>query len=141
MSYITQSDLESRVPPAFIVQALDDDGDGEADAGLWDKVASAVDAQINGRLEGRYAVPLAAPVPAVVIEAALVLAAEALYLRRGISGDQNPWSKQADGIRDRLERIGSGKEALKNEVSPARSGGAVIGEPARTFDAAGRLMV
>lgn len=141
MAYTTQSALASRVPPTFIVQALDDNGDGEADEGLWDLVSSGVDAQINGRLEGRYAVPLAEPFPAVVTEAALVLAAEALYLRRGLSGDQNPWSKQANDIRARLERIGAGKEALKNEIAPARSGGSVIGETSRTYDGSGRLMV
>lgn len=140
MPYVTQSDLESRVPAAFITQALDDNGDGEADAGLWDKVAAAVDAQINGRLEGRYAVPLAAPLPSVVTEAALVLAAEALYLRRGLSGDQNPWAKQAEAVRERLERIGTGKAELTYQSTPAKPGGSVIGEPSRVFDPAGRLM-
>jgi phage gp36-like protein len=140
MPYVLQSALKGKVPDDLLLQALDDNADGVADEGIWDAISADVDRAIDGRLEGRYTVPLAAPLPAVVAEAAIVFAAEAVYMRRGLAGDQNPWTKQADGFRKRLEAIGTGEQPLKNDVVPVKSGGAVISEPSRTYDEAGRLM-
>jgi phage gp36-like protein len=140
MSYILQSALKGKVPNDLLLQALDDNADGVEDDGVWDSIAADVDRAIDGRLEGRYTVPLAAPLPAVVAEAAIVFAAEAVYMRRGLAGDQNPWTKQADAFRKRLEAIGAGEQTLKNDLAPVKSGGAVISEPSRTYDEANRLM-
>jgi len=141
MSYILQTALKGKVPDDLLLQALDDNADGVADDGIWDTIAADVDRAIDGRLEGRYTVPLAAPLPAVVVEAATVFAAEAVYMRRGLAGDQNPWIKQADAFRKRLESIGSGEMPLNNTVVPAKSGGAVISEPSRTYNESGTMMV
>lgn len=141
MSYVTQTDLKSRMKAVVIVEALDDDGDGSADPGVWDKIAEDVDKAVNGRLEGRFRVPLADPLPYVVRDGAVILAAEALYLRRGRSGEANPWSKQADAFRARLERIGRGEEPLLYNESPAASGGAAITEESKTYNASGEMMV
>lgn len=141
MSYILQTALKGKVPDDLLLQALDDNADGMADDGIWDTIAADVDRAIDGRLEGRYAVPLAAPLPAVVIEAATVFAAEAVYMRRGLAGDQNPWIKQADAFRKRLEAIGAGEQPLKNNVTPAKSGGSVITEPSRVYDPSNRLIL
>ena len=141
MSYILQTALKGKVPDDLLLQALDDNADGVADDGIWDTIAADVDRAIDGRLEGRYAVPLAAPLPAVVIEAATVFAAEAVYMRRGLAGDQNPWIKQADAFRKRLEAIGSGEQPLKNNFAPAKSGGSVITEPSRVYDPSNRLIL
>jgi hypothetical protein len=141
MPYIVQTDLEAKVPATLILQALDDNADGVQDDGLWDKVYTAVENEIHGVLEGRYAVPFASPYPSVVVTAAFVLMAEAIYLRRGLAGDQNPWTKQAADIRKTLADIGSGDKPLKYEVTPAQTGGAVISEPAKTYQEGGLLMV
>lgn len=141
MSYFLRSELEAKVPALLIVQALDDDGDGVEDAGKWDALVADVERAIDGRLEGRFTVPLAAPQPAVVHESAVVLAAEAIYMRRGLAGDQNPWVKQADALRARLEKIGSGDLPLTPQAQPAQSSGAVIGESARLHDESGRMLV
>lgn len=141
MAYILQSALKGKVPDDLLLQALDDDADGVADDGVWESIAEDVDQAINGRLEGRYAVPLAEPLPSVVLESATVFAAEAIYLRRGLSGDQNPWTKQADTFRKRLEDIGSGLQPLTNAIKAVKSGGAVIGEEARLYDESNRLLV
>jgi phage gp36-like protein len=140
MPYILQTALKGKVPDDLLLQALDDNGDGVADEGVWDAISADVDRASDGRLEGRYTVPLAAPHPAVVAEAAIVFAAEGVYMRRGLAGDQNPWTKQADTFRKRLEAIGAGEQTLKNDLAPVKSGGAVISEPSRTYDEANRLM-
>ena len=141
MAYISQSDLEAHIPPQFIVEALDDDRDGVADSGLWEKLAAAVDRAINSRLAPRFSVPFAAPVPDLVAEAALVFAGEMVFRRRGVADEANPWAEQAGAMRTRLERIGRGDEELTAGTTAARPGGAIIGERARVYDKAGRLMV
>ena len=141
MAYFLRSELEAKVPHLLVVQALDDDQDGEEDPGNWDALVAEVGRQIDGRLEGRFAVPLAEPHPAVVREAAVIFAAEAVYLRRGFGGEQNPWLSQANASRARLEKIGRGDLPLTYQAQPEQSSGAVIGEPARMHDASGRMMV
>jgi phage gp36-like protein len=140
MSYVAQTDLKGKIPDDLLLQALDDNNDGVADDGVWDQIAADVDKAINGPLEGRYTVPLAAPYPSVVQDAAVVFACEAIYMRRGLAGDQNPWIKRADALRKRLEAIGNGDQPLTATATPAKSGGAVIGESARLYDESGRLM-
>src|SRR4051812_25432138 len=98
MNYVEQTDLVGLLPAATIVQALDDDGDGAADVGIFASVADTVSRDIDGRLGQRYATPFPYPYPAVVTNAARVLAMEALYTRRGKTGDANPFAKQADAI-------------------------------------------
>jgi len=54
MAYITQLDLTGKIEARLITQALDDNGDGEADAGAWDRVYAGVESAINGALAARY---------------------------------------------------------------------------------------
>lgn len=131
MPYVIQSDLDGKIPAQLLLQALDDNGDGLADDGVWDKIVVDVESAINSRLEGNYTIPLAEPIPAIISEAAKVLAAEAVYLRRGLAGDQNPWVKQADAMRKRLEEIGSGDKPLKPDTAPQGPSGIVITETSR----------
>lgn len=140
MAYITQSDVAACVEPGLIVQALDDDKDGAADEGRWEQVLAAVEGEINGVLAVRYTIPFSGPVPAAVKHATLVLTAEALYLRRGMTGDQNPWTARARDVRERLARIAAGDEQLSAAVSRVGAGGAAIVEPSKTHEPSGRLM-
>lgn len=140
MSYVLQADIEADIPAAFLVQALDDDGDGEIDSGAWDKVAVAVGNDIDGALGQKFSVPIPAPFPAVVKAAARILALWHLYQRRGFHGDANPWEVEAKRTRDKLDKIGSGKEALTPDNLGKMPGGIVITEPAKTYDPGGNLM-
>ena len=141
MPYVTQSELEAVIPRDYIVEALDDDKDGQADEGVWDNVYAAVAAAIEGPLGQRYSVPFSNPFPAVVVEAARVLAAEALFLRRGRAGDHNPWTARADAVRKRLEAIAEGKAPLTAGATSVPGGGTVISEDSKLYDEAGRVMV
>ena len=132
MSYIAQSDLSGMVPPAFVVEALDDDRDGSADASAWTAVEADAASQIDSRLGGRYTVPFTEPLPALVIEAAKVFCAEALYLRRGQSGDANPFLSRANDLRKRLQAIGAGEMPLSPTAAKTRPPVSVITGSMRT---------
>ena len=136
MPYVAQADIEGRIPPGFLLQALDDDNDGVADA--WDSVASAVGAYIDGVLGGRYEVPFTGTLPAAVVTAAQILACEMCYSRRGVTADANPWTAQADAIRGVLNKIAEGKAPLTPGKKPVNPPGKLISEDSRLYDPAGR---
>jgi phage gp36-like protein len=115
MPYVELSDLEGQIPPEFLTQALDDNNDDYIDA--WEKVQESACEEVDALLEGRFSVPLAAPVPRVVKRAAITFACELCYRRRGTPDDQNPWVKRADATRKMLAMITAGD--LKLQAQPA----------------------
>lgn len=129
MAYTTQAKIEANLPPAFLVDALDDDRDGDADTGLLDAVIASADTRIDGILGQKYETPFS-PVPAVVAEASLIFTLCALYRRRGIADDANPWAKRETQVEAKLNRIGSGAEMLTYETPKAKPSGKVIGTDA-----------
>lgn len=140
MPYVLQSEIEADIPPTFLVEALDDDNDGQADAGLWDKVAESVATEIDGTLGQRFAVPFSSPIPAIVKQAAKVFSLEKLYARRGTPEAQNPWAKQAAAFREKLTRIAKGEEPLTPEIQRAKPSVTAITEPAKTTSSTGSLL-
>lgn len=140
MPYVEQTDIEALIPAEFLLQALDDDQDGEADPGVWDKLVVAVGDEIDGALGQKYTVPFATPYPSVVKAAAKVLALWSLYQRRGLAGDRNPWESEAKRQRDKLDRIGKGLDPLTPDNLGKKPGGVVITETAKTYDGNGNLM-
>ena len=140
MSYFTRAEIELRIPPAYLKGALDDDGDGAEDPGLYDALAEQADGAVDALLEGRFAVPFATA-PRRVREAALVFACEMLYARKGVGANENPWTKRAETEREALAEIAAGNAPLEAESAEDLDGGAVLTEDARTYDASGRVMV
>lgn len=138
--YHTRESIEALVPPTFLLDALDDDRDGEEDAGIYDAVAASASESVDAYLGGRYAVPFATP-PALAATASRVLCLEALYQRRGFSRDTdppNPWAAQAADWRARLGRIAAGEEPLRPD--PGNAGVVdTVTEPSRTTSASGRM--
>lgn len=132
MSYLTQADLATLIPPEFIVEALDDDGDGGADPGLWDAVATEVSEAVDGYLAQRYSLPLPLPLPPLVSQAAKIFACELLHQRRGLFGDKNPFHRRADDLREKLQAISSGESPLSAAATPAAPSISIISEPAGT---------
>lgn len=139
--YVALSDLSGLIPGAFAAEALDDDGDGVADTGVWTQIAADVARFIDGVLGGRFAVPFTAPLPAIVVSAAKVLACEQLYIRRGRKAEDNPFASQASAVRKQLASIAIGKEALSPSAERARASVSIVSEPAKTFSANGRSAV
>lgn len=135
MAYTTREAITASIPPQFLVEALDDDGDGLEDAGLFDEVMAAACGDVDAYLAQRFTVPLTEPAPAIVKTAAEVFTLEKLYLRRGYAGERNPWTERADELRRRLQAIGDGEAALEVTLGPAKPSAVLIGEKSRLYDA------
>ena len=128
MSYVTQTQITAALPPERLRDALDDDRDGVADAGLLDQVIARASQAVDGYLASRFAVPFTAPVPPVVGEATAVFTLELLYARRLVTGESNPWKAQADTWRERLQRIGAGELPLDASIKASFYPGAIVSE-------------
>jgi phage gp36-like protein len=117
MAYTTQSQIESAIPAQHLNDALDDDRDGAADAGVLDQVIASADQAVDAYLGGLYTTPFASP-PAAVQEASFIFACERIYDRRQIL-EKNPFRDRADAWRSRLEKIGAGKLPLDAAIEAA----------------------
>lgn len=143
MPYVLRTELTAAVPADLAAQLLGAGGDA-----TWAAIEASVSRAIDGRLAARYTVPLPEPVPAIVRDAALVLAAEALYQQAGYFDAQNPWTKRAECIRGTqgqqggqeglLDRLAAGDPPLYAAAvqAPKRTASAIT-EPAGTHSAAG----
>ena len=138
-NYVEMTDLVGLLPPVHITEALDDDNDGVADAAAWASVQDTVSRDIDGRLGQRYTTPFQYPFPAVVVSAARILALEALYGRRGQKDDKNPYGKQADTQRTKLDAIGAGTQPLQPGTKRAEPSATAITEESKTKPAKGTL--
>ncbi len=140
--YFTLEEIAAKVPSALLLEALDDNADGQIDQPVWAKVAAASCNEVDGILGQSYAVPFAsAPdTPALVASAARVFCWETLYLRRG-HGDAktNPFITAADSMRLKLDAIAAGKEALTPSATRPSPSVVAITEPARTSSHYGNL--
>lgn len=115
--YVELSDLEGQIPPQFLLQALDDDGDGVMDA--WPVVQAAAAEDVDALLEGRFPVPLTmTPLPRIIRMAARTFACELCYRRRGVADADNPWKGRADAVRKQLEKITAGDLQLSVQPPP-----------------------
>jgi phage gp36-like protein len=139
MNYVETTDLLGIIPTAHLTEALDDDGDGVADAGVFCSVADTVSRDIDARLGQRYSTPFVYPYPAVVVFAARILALEALYARRGQKDDKNPYGKQAEAQRAKLDAIGAGTQPLQPGQQRADPSATAITARAHTTPAPGQL--
>lgn len=140
MSYHTRASIEASLPPSFLLDALDDNGDTVEDVGLYDQLAANASEAVDAFLSGRITVPITGAVPAVAIQASRIFCLEALYSRRGYSAESkppNPWHGQAVDMRARLGRIASGDEPLLVDVSGPSID--TVTEPSRTTSARGRM--
>jgi len=116
MSYVTLTHMQALFPKSTLIEALDEDRDGQVDADVWAQVAEAADNICDGYLASRFDVPLDSP-PALVIEAAKVFAAEIIFSRRMVSADQNPYTAKANSMRKILESIARGNLDLTTDTA------------------------
>jgi phage gp36-like protein len=139
MDYVTRDDMLGVVPADLLTVAVDDSQYGVETEGIWDVIAAAAARRINGILASRYPVPFSAPLPPVVADAAVVFAAEALYMRRQIK--DNPWTTKADKMEARLQSIADGDADLSaTETGSGSASPSAITEPARTYNG-GRIIL
>jgi phage gp36-like protein len=140
MAYVELNDIISKLPMNFIIEALDDDGDGVVDDDVWSAIANDIDDEIDGYLGTRYTVPFS-PVPRIIYSMARVFALDALYRRRGFfTQEHNPYHDLAIEERKTLKRLAMGEEQLfPGSNTTKRQSVIVISEPSRTHSKHGNL--
>ncbi len=139
MTYTTQTDLEDAFGATELVQIADRDGDGLPDAGLLAAVSKRAYSFINGYLAGRYALPLDAPYPPVIIAASCDLERYWLY-------DDDATERVREGFEDVvawLKDVDAGKVLLQ---LPGASSNIAMGSPDgsapdRMFDLSGETVL
>ena len=140
MGLFTQDELTAAVPESIQLLALDDDADNAADSGLFEKVLADAETWIGGYLE-QAGLALADYVTNKRLKHLGIRYAEySLWNRRGQAERTkkiyDEWIKPGMTW---LEKVASGAETL-TAAAQGGSAASVITEPARTYDAAGRLM-
>ena len=108
--YIALSDLIGMIPAQFLAEALDDAGTGSANPEVWTRIAQDTQNEIDGILGKLYPVPFSIPLPAFIVSAAQLLAADRIYKRRGT--EKNPYAADAASIRKEMAQIGEGDSRL-----------------------------
>lgn len=126
MAYCNSTDIISQVGDNNYIPFLDDDSSGQADTSLMDNIISVADAAINGRIASIYTVPVS-PTPPLLRYASIIFTCEMLYRRRLAPREHNPYTKEADALREQLTKIGSGELNLDQTVDRAYEQGAVAG--------------
>lgn len=139
MAYFTQTDLEVLIPAGWVVDALDDDADGTQDATLFSELQTVVEGEINASLGQRYTVPIAAGVADDWLRhAAVHLAAFQCYARRQAM-EFFPYAATVEMIRERLERMARGEEALAPGADREEASVTAITEDRLTHQSGGGL--
>lgn len=139
MAYVEQTDLAGLIPAEDVIEALDDDNDGVADAAAWAQVVALVSQEIDAALvSGGYAAPYPAPYPDLIKRAAKLLAVNELWLRRGVK--DHPRAAEVQAVRNDLTRLAKG--TIKLEATTATtSAGSAITEPLQTRPTGGGLLI
>lgn len=132
MPYATTQDLIDRFGEEELLQLADRDGDGVIDAAVVERAAADADAEIEGYLVGRYALPLES-VPPVLSRIACDMARYHLYDDLATETVRTRY----EDARRLLESIAAGKVQLG---LPASAGAApVSGSPEVDSDAPARV--
>lgn len=99
-AYTTQAALNGYISQANLVSLTDDTGAGSVDQGVLSAIIASVSNTCDGLLAATYPVPFTGtPLPTLVVEAATIFACEALYARRLVPNEHNPFSARADIFR------------------------------------------
>jgi len=143
MAYFTLANLEALIPPGWVVEALDDDADGESDVLLFDAVQAAAEAEVNGKIGRRYSVPLSPAAGSSLAQwlqhAASMLAAGICYKRRGADAwTACPYRDEIEDIRKDLAKIAAGEMPLDVGEERAVESAEIISQPSRV-DSSGVL--
>jgi phage gp36-like protein len=143
MPYLMMADLTGMIPGQFLIEALDDDGDGAADPAVLSVVLQQASDAVDAILGVRFTTPFQNPIPTIVQNAAKIFAAELCYQRRGKSAEDNPFTKQANQLRDPengiLSKIAKGELPLAPTLERAKASVSIIGDPAKTTSQTGRI--
>jgi len=139
MAYITIDQLLAAVPEEYRKAALDDAMTGDTSA-MATSVCAAASLEVDGLICTKIVTPVANP-PANLIQAAVAIAIELLFIRRSINAPRI--ATMADAWRDILRKIGDGKLPLSAALvdATAAPSGSIRTEPSRTTRSDGGMFV
>lgn len=105
---IDRAAIEAEFDEQHLIEALDDDGDGEEDPGLFESLAAQAVKEVQGRAE---LVALAHPAPpaAFLERAAVACLCAMLFRRRGVGGEQNPFAEREKAAFGMLDKLAAGE--------------------------------
>ena len=128
---MTYTALAGLMPITHIIEALDDNGDGEADVTAWEQVYAAASERVSDAFGG--------VVPDDYSDstgyAHKIFCAEILFARRGYSGEKNPYTNRAEDQERRLRKLASGAEHAAGAAE-----GSYIGDAAKINTAKGLII-
>lgn len=119
-NYITADDFLFRLPEVERIERTDDDGDGEPDT----EVLTAIIEQACDEVDSFYAIR-GVPVPVDVVkeplakQAAIYLAIESLYTRRGQTAENTVHWQTIKSMRTLLQKVAEGKVTVNTLATPA----------------------
>ena len=124
MPYVTLNDLLAKLPMAHLVDATDDDRDGEADEGVVTAILAQASTKVDSFLEQLYTVPIAAAdyddvMPSIVTRSALIFALVDVFARRGVDLTKD--------LRRELEQVETALAAIRDGEAPLVSGATASG--------------
>ena len=105
--YLNRNDIEAEFDATHLARFLDDSGDGAEDEGLFNSLADAVDNEILGIIAA-LPVAIVTNLQSYLRYAAKVLFCDMAYRRKGVANGDNPHSKIAETVRERLKDIQNG---------------------------------
>jgi len=124
MAYCTYADVTMQLADQDITDLSDDSGVGALDADVVDRAIDDADAEIDGYLGSRYALPLAST-PAILRKLSVDVAIYNLYSRRGNTIPdvrKDRYDKAVtllDGIRAGDVSLGSTAPSADSDAGPA----------------------
>ncbi len=109
MAYCTLTDILERVPEELLIQLTDDAGAGAVEASVVARAIADADAEINGYLGSRLAVPLD-PAPVLLRKLSVDMAVYHLHARR--AGAPEEWRQRYEDARRLLNDVARGRVSL-----------------------------
>lgn len=114
---IQRAAIEAEFDAQHLLEALDDDGDGLEDSGLFSSLAAQAAAEVDARAA---LVALAHPAPpaAFLERAGVACLCAMLFRRRGVADDQNPFAEREKKALETLDKLADGSIAART-AAPA----------------------
>lgn len=135
-NYVNRSWVETKVPSQHLLEALDDDGDGVEDDGLFDKLAESVSGDVDSIIGADATVGAA-----LRTSAANIFFCATIYKRRGVGDAANPWAGDATKMTKKLEAIATGEQRIEPTPAPSHGTTRVVTEQAKSYPKSGRLIL
>jgi phage gp36-like protein len=103
-AYTNQNLLAGYISSQNLIALTDDTASGQVNVAVLNQSIASASATVDGLLCATYQTPFTNP-PAQVIEAATIFTCEALFGRRLVPGENNPFKSQAASWRETLKGI------------------------------------